>query len=212
MARNICRVQGCTKEVVAHKLCDMHRKRLKRHGHLMQTRSEDWGQREKHPLYNTWCWMKRMQHKASIASQWMDFWKFVEDVKERPSPKHQLRRIDSHDGYNPSNCKWVETIPDQDRAEYMKEWNKKNPEKVKNNDLLKRHGITLEDYQQMYKAQNGVCAICGRKESCDGYSLAVDHCHETKKIRGLLCRKCNTGIGLFHDSTELLAKAIEYLH
>ena len=55
------------------------------------------------------------------------------------------------------------------------------------------------------------CDICGKEES-NGFDLAVDHNHKTGKIRGLLCRKCNTGIGLFQDSTELLAKAIEYLH
>ena len=211
MAKNICKVEGCAKKVVVYGLCDMHRKRLERHGHLKQTRPDDWGQREKHPLYNTWCWMKKMQHKYSIDPHWLDFWKFVKDIGKRPTPQHQLKRTNPTEGYNPNNCKWIETIPSKDKAKYAKEYRKRYPEKTKNTDLLKRHGITLEDYQKMHKDQNGVCAICGQKEPYNGYSLAVDHDHNTNKIRGLLCSNCNRGLGLFRDSTEILEKAIDYL-
>jgi hypothetical protein len=62
----------------------------------------------------------------------------------------------------------------------------------------------------MLDAQNGVCAIC--KEPCPtGKWLAVDHCHTTNAVRGLLCTKCNMGIGLFNDSVERLEATIAYL-
>lgn len=209
--RNDCMVHGCNKAVVAHGLCDMHRKRLSRHGHFKNTRPEDWGEREKHPLYNTWQWMKKMRHKFSIDERWEDFWVFVSDVGGRPSEKHQLRRIDNHGNYSPENCQWVETQENQNRAEYAKQWRKDNPDKDKNLYLRKRYGITLEDYSKMHREQNGVCAICGLEEPYNGYSLAVDHCHKTHQVRGLLCSGCNRGIGLLKDSTHILQKAINYL-
>jgi hypothetical protein len=75
--------------------------------------------------------------------------------------------------------------------------------------------ITKKDYQFRAEAQNYRCKICG-----DQYPnwtlkpakrLAVDHCHSTEKIRGLLCMRCNVGLGQFRDSEQLLQKAIAYL-
>jgi len=63
---------------------------------------------------------------------------------------------------------------------------------------------------RLYKEQRGLCAICKRDEATVG-TLCLDHCHETGKIRGLLCRKCNTGLGMFHDNLENVLAASEYL-
>lgn len=73
--------------------------------------------------------------------------------------------------------------------------------------LQLKYEITQEDYARMYEAQEGRCKICGAKEDV----LHVDHCHETGKVRGLLCRGCNTGIGHLKDSVETLRSAIAYL-
>lgn len=62
----------------------------------------------------------------------------------------------------------------------------------------------------MLEMQGGVCAICGGKDK--NFRLAVDHCHQTGKIRGLLCSACNKAIGGFKDSPMLLIKAMRYLH
>lgn len=75
--------------------------------------------------------------------------------------------------------------------------------------LLKNFGITLKDYTEMLTSQNGVCAICFRVDP--PRSLAVDHCHKTGKIRGLLCRACNVSIGLLEDDEKRLKRAIRYL-
>jgi len=207
-----CEVEGCTGSVVAHGLCDKHRLRLKRHGHLKQTRPDDWGKREKHPLYNSWNWMKRMSAKYSVCEEWTDFWKFVDDMGEKPSPNHQLRRVDNHGNYSPENCKWVEVKPQsQSKNEYGKQWRKDNPDKVKNQDLRKRFGITLEDYNNMLAEQKGGCKICSKTPEDEGRALAVDHCHDTKKIRGLLCTNCNRMLGNAKDSIETLQNAIKYL-
>ena len=73
-----------------------------------------------------------------------------------------------------------------------------------------KYGITKEQYEQMHKNQNGVCAICKSTEKT-GRKLAIDHDHETNKVRGLLCTKCNNGLGNFKDSKENLQAALNYL-
>jgi hypothetical protein len=91
-----------------------------------------------------------------------------------------------------------------------KEWAKKNTESLKNTALKRQYGLTRKEYLLILKDQNGKCSIC-RNKCKTGRDLSVDHCHKTKKIRGLLCGNCNRGIGLFLDSPILLQKAIYYL-
>lgn len=90
-----------------------------------------------------------------------------------------------------------------------------SPERVKRrrkgHGLKLKFGITIDQYNAMEVEQNYICAICNRKDKC-GRSLAVDHCHSTGKIRGLLCTDCNTALGLFNDSPGSLNRAIEYLN
>jgi hypothetical protein len=96
-------------------------------------------------------------------------------------------------------------------------WNKRNPHIEKNAHLKRKYNITLEDYNKMLDEQNGVCSICKDsetkifKKTGKVTDLAVDHCHSTGKVRGLLCWNCNTSIGKMKDSVELLQNAIEYL-
>jgi hypothetical protein len=80
--------------------------------------------------------------------------------------------------------------------------------------IKKRYGITIEQYDKMFEEQNGSCAIC--KKICKhgvlfGKRLSVDHDHNTKFVRGLLCQKCNRGLGLFNDNTEIMEEAIKYI-
>lgn len=73
---------------------------------------------------------------------------------------------------------------------------------------LKRYQLTPAQYDAMLAAQGGVCAICrslGKRRPC------VDHCHATGAIRGLLCNRCNSGIGHFFDRPDLLIAAVAYL-
>lgn len=72
------------------------------------------------------------------------------------------------------------------------------------------YGMTPEEYDELFSAQNGVCAIC--QQLCrTGRHLAVDHDHETDEVRGLLCAPCNTAIGLMEDDPERLIAAVKYL-
>lgn len=81
---------------------------------------------------------------------------------------------------------------------------------------LRRFGLTLEDYRQMLESQSGLCAICNRPETQKHQGgavkhLAVDHCHQTGRVRGLLCADCNRLLGIVEDDPIRLQSAISYL-
>jgi hypothetical protein len=75
--------------------------------------------------------------------------------------------------------------------------------------LLRKFGITLDDYNAMLQRQGGVCAICHRPPT--GQRLAVDHSHSTGNNRGLLCFDCNVALGKFEDNPDRLRAAAMYL-
>lgn len=85
--------------------------------------------------------------------------------------------------------------------------------KTQNFWLKHRYGITLEKYEEMYRQQDGKCAICNREDAGRNNSnvFCVDHCHETGVVRGLLCMPCNSALGQLKDDVNLLKKAINYL-
>lgn len=89
----------------------------------------------------------------------------------------------------------------------------KNPEKQyywrRKNQYKLQYGITIADYDKMFIQQKGLCQIC--KQSQQHKRLAVDHCHITKNIRGLLCDSCNRGIGLLKDDLAILQNAVKYI-
>jgi hypothetical protein len=87
----------------------------------------------------------------------------------------------------------------------------KHKERRKGYAIKRRHGIGIEEYNLMFINQSGQCLICKKHQSEFKRALAVDHCHTTNKIRGLLCHKCNLILGYAHDDVEILKSAIEYL-
>ena len=107
------------------------------------------------------------------------------------------------------------------RQPYCKDChNKKTRDKydskvMKDYDLMRAYGINLKQYEELFLQQNGCCKICKKHISelnnKHKKSLCVDHCHKTNKIRGLLCDKCNRGIGLLNDDIDILKNAVEYL-
>ena len=106
----------------------------------------------------------------------------------------------------------------------VKQWREKhrdpsNPRRHPRQNPPRRNRVTVSDkkYCQMLKQQKGVCAICGGTETAPHVTkstprrLSVDHCHKTKKIRGLLCSKCNVAIGYLKEDLDILASAASYL-
>jgi len=97
-----------------------------------------------------------------------------------------------------------------------REWAKENPERFerirKRAKLKHTYGISLEAFEELLAKQGGCCAICGRQDPDDRYfGLRVDHCHDSNKVRGLLCGKCNQAIGLFDENIDSMKAAIKYL-
>lgn len=80
----------------------------------------------------------------------------------------------------------------------------------RNRHLLKTFGITQDQYNEMLDKQGGGCAIC-KKQCSTSKSLAVDHCHATGKIRGILCQPCNTTLGKLDENIETLKAMINYI-
>jgi hypothetical protein len=116
---------------------------------------------------------------------------------------------------SPSYAKYKDTIlayrathKDEYRA-YMKEYMQKRREAGLDLVRYKQYGITKADYEALYATQKGLCKICKQKKA--KYKLCVDHSHETKKVRGLLCRSCNLAIGHAKDNAQTLLSAAEYL-
>ena len=78
--------------------------------------------------------------------------------------------------------------------------------------IVKVYGLTLDDYDEMYEQQEGRCKICGIEEKyVSKQRFHIDHCHETGRVRGLLCSKCNKGLGLFKDNANFLREAAKYI-
>ena len=95
---------------------------------------------------------------------------------------------------------------------YNKAWAAANPDKVHQTQIRRKYGIDRAEYDAMLTKQGGKCAICGATEAgARTTNFHVDHCHDSSKVRGLLCASCNMGIGqLGHDRFRLIA-AISYL-
>jgi len=183
-------------------------------------RPEDWGQREKHPLYNLWHWNKN-RNRYGVVPEWAeDFWAFVEGVGEKPGPAYRLRRHVIDQAMGPDNFFWEEKYAKGDgnamtraeRAAYMREYRKRRPRNVRNTMLKRNYGITLQQWEALYEAQGGKCAICQRAENAERYAnLAVDHCHDTGKVRGLLCNNCNRALGMLDHDPDRLRNAAAFL-
>ncbi len=92
-----------------------------------------------------------------------------------------------------------------------KQWDLEDPERTRGKYLRESYGLKLSEYNDMLEAQNHKCAICGQDETRFQKKLVIDHCHDTGKVRQLLCNTCNHGLGNFKDDISLLASAIQYL-
>lgn len=116
-----------------------------------------------------------------------------------------------------------QTWHDLDKVEYLKTRNEREanwiPERKEKKKLtvrekarmkiLRRHSMTPEQYESMSISQGYACAICLR---IPNHRLHVDHDHKTNKVRGLLCRNCNTAIGLLRENPAVMLQAIKYLN
>jgi hypothetical protein len=109
---------------------------------------------------------------------------------------------------NSERCKrWVDGHKDQVRK-IQRDYYKNRPGLKRSFHLKYNYGMTVAEYDIMFLEQGGLCAICGKASK---ERLHVDHDHSSGKVRGLLCRPCNRGIGLLGDSSSRLRSAALYL-
>jgi hypothetical protein len=110
---------------------------------------------------------------------------------------------------------WLARRQTETHKTYQRELRKRkhaeNPASRVDGQLRYNYGIGIEQYNEMFAAQAGSCAICEVHQTDLSKRLAVDHCHRTGAVRGLLCTNCNTAIGKLKDSKKLLERAIGYL-
>lgn len=136
--------------------------------------------------------------KCKTTKPTSEFWKSGNKKKDGT---HSLR------GY----CIECGTV---DRLKRYHEENGKERQKERSfRALMKKYGISAEVYEQERIKQAYSCYLCGEHEDKQPHKrLHVDHCHTTGKYRGLLCNKCNAGLGFFNDNIAVLQKAIEYIN
>lgn len=218
-----CSVVFCSGVVVGQNLCAKHYKQMQRHGAPSKEVSAkliDGKKLSAHPLYQTWRSITRIARGTQICEEWRDFEQFVRDVGSKPVDAVSIRRLDSKAKFSKDNAAWHTSVTSADSksaaCKSMKSFYEANPDYARWASIKSKYGVTKAQYTELLDAQNGVCKICKQPESRttktgQAMNLHIDHCHGSKAIRGLLCHTCNTALGLFKDSPELLQAAIEYL-
>ena len=159
--------------------------------------------------------------KALYAKQW------YAKNKERQLIKHKEWLANNREKVNQTQKEWLKRrTPEQmEKARARsKRWDDKNkqrliderkaqytPEERRKRHLKHKFGLTQETWDALFEAQGKVCAICKTPDPDSARGWHTDHCHSTGKVRGILCKRCNTTLGLMRDNTTYLANAIEYL-
>lgn len=223
--RGMCTAPGCDKPSHGKGLCHMHARRLRVSGNLDDPRADNYNLKSNHELYSLWTAYQR-KNAYPIVPEWKEeFFTFAEGVGKRPSSAHRLFRLRKDQPLGPGNFEWRERMVTRHADETDAEYNQRhrfarrtvNGTAAWDSDLRSKYGsdFDLKRLMAMAKAQNDLCAISGRPETRVRHGrpqhLTVDHDHATGKVRQLLTGACNTGLGLFNDDTNLLAKAILYL-
>jgi hypothetical protein len=140
---------------------------------------------------------------------------FAKDKYSKDGLTYSCKRC-RNDKYNQRAKENPEKIKEKNKKQTQNRYNYYNSEigiiSSRRTHLKRTYNITLEDYNELLSKQDGKCAICGCEEIYyRNKVLSVDHCHNTNKIRGLLCNNCNRVLGLFKEDKNILLNAIKYL-
>ena len=132
--------------------------------------------------------------------------------RKRIGERDRLHRLSNIDFYREKDRKYY-AANRKKALESVKEYyyHRGGKEYQRNRILHQKYGISDEEYKRMLKEQGGGCAICGITRDKIGRAIAVDHCHETGRVRGLLCGSCNRFIGLINEDIEIAKKLVKYL-
>jgi len=141
-------------------------------------------------------------HKNKLGKGGLHCW--CKECRKRYSQVHKVKAIEYRKKYYQTHkIEYAERGKKYSQTEEGKLYRRKQ--------LLRNcYGLTLEQYDEMFENQNGVCAICGGT-NVNGRRLCVDHDHETEKIRALLCNYCNNLLGHAKENIVILQSTINYL-
>lgn len=169
-------------------------------------------------------WRRTLKASGGVTG-WGSFEEFQADILRSSSfqDHRSILPLDPNKKVGPDNWHWghgselgqYDFKSKEGRNTYNREHRLGFLGRYRSAGLLKSFGITLDQYNEMLKAQAYGCAICARPERTTHRgrprALAVDHCHKTGIVRGLLCNDCNTGIARFDDDVALMRRAIAYV-
>ena len=231
--KGICAVPHCGQPHQAKGYCELHYRRLLLKGTTADPTPRKTGYLNNGErmlgsgLYVRWRDFKYGRGFPAVQEWHEDFWAFYACVGDRPSKQHRLYPVDRTKPLGPDNFEWryVVDMPTQEgedprarRRRYEQERKKVFGTTQLDSQLRKKFGADfgLADLKRLIEKQKGLCAVCGKPETTRGRKggvklLAVDHDHQTKKVRELLCQACNRMLGYARDDREILLKAADYL-
>ncbi len=197
----ICSWEGCEDKVRTKEMCRRHYHkefRRKNRDRLIQA----------HRIYN-------LNNRDKIVAAQKEYRHNNKDKIAARSREYRLRNKDKIKEYRKNNRQqrlvYAKTYRDNNKGT-RQEWNKNNKDKIEADRIKARYGITVDERDDMRKEQHYRCFICGAHENTLTLGLCIDHDHETNQVRGLLCSKCNSGIGMLKDDPELLQNGIDWLN
>lgn len=165
-------------------------------------------------------WRLKMEKACTKCGETKPLGEFCKDKKTKDGHRHVCRECGcaqsrewhaaNRDQANANSRAWHAANKEWVAAR-GKRWYEANSEQVMDSRLQRTYGISRSEYDEMLEVQDSCCAICGKTVVEEGRRLAVDHNHETGENRGLLCGRCNPGLGYFMHDPELLCSAIAYL-
>lgn len=190
--------RACSACKVVKPLSGFHKRSDKPDGHSYVCKVCEW-EREKAKLAAD---PDRHENRKSVGRKWYAEGGGLEKTRERkgykPLEQHRQDLAEQKRKHREYMAKWAQTDAGK-RARVARH-------------IKRRCGLTIDEYDAIYEAQEGKCRICGEwRPRYEKDRLVVDHCHRTGRFRALLCSRCNCAIGLLGEDEQTLKQAIEYL-
>lgn len=230
----LCSIEGCGRRHKGHGYCIRHWNNWRNSGSphgkkgFVKTREQQSEMTaDVLSLYRRWIDLRRSRGSGLVQEWYENFESFLAGVGTRPTKNHRLYTFIRGQVLGPDTFQWRESvalkkIPGEHPLEYRRRYQQARQEKFGttqlDGQLRKKYGpnFGVAEHNAMLKAQDGLCAICKQKEVARGRKggiklPAVDHDHQTKKVRGLLCQACNRMLGYARDDRDILIAAAAYL-